>query len=150
MGNTGDKGTGKSEKITITLCEGRLTEEEIQKVIKDVDTFADKDKKVEDRGHAENAFDGSPHTMKSATEGYGENKGLSEKIEGQEKEKVLNAINEPWQSPTSRRGASARRRSFTSGQQLGLKLGTLSEIGSGRALRRRGMRRGGDGKRLRS
>merc|ERR1712080_87903 len=35
-----DKGTGKAEKITITNDKGRLTEEEIEKMIKDAETYA--------------------------------------------------------------------------------------------------------------
>merc|ERR1719327_667126 len=90
--NAEDKGTGKSEKITITNDKGRLTEEEIEKMIKDAETYADEDKKVKERVDAKNAFDGYLHSMKSATEGSGENKGLSEKMEEEEKEKVLDAI----------------------------------------------------------
>merc|ERR1711868_197905 len=42
-----DKGTGKSEKITITNDKGRLTEEQIEKMIKDAEMFADEEKEVE-------------------------------------------------------------------------------------------------------
>ena len=56
--NAENRGTGKSEKITITNDKGRLTEEEIEKVIKNADTYADGDKKVKERVHAKNAFDG--------------------------------------------------------------------------------------------
>merc|ERR1712093_571028 len=87
-----DKGTGKKESITITNDKGRLTEEQIEKMIQDAETFADEDKKVKERVDAKNAFDGYLHSMKSATEGSGENKGLSEKMEEEEKEKVLDAI----------------------------------------------------------
>merc|ERR1711902_369381 len=74
-----DKGTGKEEKITITNDKGRLTEEQI-------------DKKIKERVDAKNAFDGYIHSMKSATEGSGENKGLSEKMDSDEKEKILDAL----------------------------------------------------------
>merc|ERR1712178_174489 len=53
-----DKGTGKSEKITITNDKGRLTEEQIEKMIKEAEQFADEDKKVKERVDAKNAFDG--------------------------------------------------------------------------------------------
>merc|ERR1711971_1295355 len=82
-----DKGTGKSEKITITNDKGRLTEEQIEKMIKEAEQFADEDKKVKERIDAKNAFDGYIHSMRSATEGSGDNKGLSEKMESEEKEK---------------------------------------------------------------
>merc|ERR1719454_2596195 len=90
--NAEDKGTGKSEKITITNDKGRLTEEEIEKMIKDAETYADEDKKVKERVDAKNAMDGYLHSMKSATEGSGENKGLSEKMEEEEKEKIMDAL----------------------------------------------------------
>merc|ERR1711988_1165291 len=68
-----DKATGKSEKITITNDKGRLTEEQIEKMIKEAEQFADEDKKVKERVDAKNAFDGYLHSMKSAVEGSGEN-----------------------------------------------------------------------------
>merc|ERR1712003_512925 len=76
-----DKGTGKSEKITITNDKGRLTEEQIEKMIKEAEQFADEDKKVKERVDAKNAFDGYLHSMRGAAEGSGENKGLSEKLD---------------------------------------------------------------------
>ena len=87
-----DKGTGKSEKIVITNDKGRLTEEQIEKMIKDAEQFADEDKKVKERVDAKNAFDGYMHSMRTATEGSGENKGLSEKMDSDEKEKILDAL----------------------------------------------------------
>jgi len=87
-----DKGTGKSEKITITNDKGRLTEEQIEKMIKEAEQFADEDKKVKERVDAKNSMDGYIHSMRSATEGSGENKGLSEKMDSDEKEKILDAL----------------------------------------------------------
>jgi len=87
-----DKGTGKSEKITITNDKGRLTEEQIEKMIKEAEQFADEDKKVKERVDAKNAFDGYIHSMRSATEGSGDNKGLSEKMDSDEKEKIMDAL----------------------------------------------------------
>merc|ERR1711896_55356 len=66
-----DKGTGKSEKITITNDKGRLTEDQIEKMIKEAEQFADEDKKVKERVDAKNAFDGYLHSMRSATGGEG-------------------------------------------------------------------------------
>merc|ERR1711896_80691 len=87
-----DKATGKSEKITITNDKGRLTEEQIEKMIKEAEQFADEDKKVKERVDAKNAFDGYLHSMRSAVEGSGDNKGLSEKLDSDEKEKILDAL----------------------------------------------------------
>merc|ERR1712230_214103 len=75
-----DKGTGKKEKITITNDKGRLTEEQIEKMIKEAEQFAEEDRKVKERVDAKNVFDGYLHSMRSAVEGSGDNKGLSEKL----------------------------------------------------------------------
>merc|ERR1712238_216376 len=40
-----DKGTGKAEKITITAEKGRLSEDEIERMVKEAEEFADEDKK---------------------------------------------------------------------------------------------------------
>merc|ERR1712159_320323 len=86
-----DKGTGKSEKITITNDKGRLTEEQIEKMIKEAEQFADEDKKVKERIDAKNAFDGYLHSLKGAIEG-GEGKGLGDKMDEDDKEKVKEAL----------------------------------------------------------
>merc|ERR1712118_469984 len=71
---------------------GRLTEEQIEKMIKEAEQFADEDKKVKERVDAKNAFDGYLHSMRSAVEGSGDNKGLSEKLDSDEKEKIQDAL----------------------------------------------------------
>lgn len=52
------------------------------------------DKMVKERVDAKNAFDGYIHSMRSTTEGSGDNKGLSEKMDSEEKETVLEALKE--------------------------------------------------------
>merc|ERR1719372_930 len=44
-----DKGTGKAEKITITNDKGRLTQEEIDRMVQEAEEFADEDKKVREK-----------------------------------------------------------------------------------------------------
>merc|ERR1712096_293843 len=80
------------EKITITNDKGRLTEEQIEKMIKEAEEFAEEDKLVKEKVDARNAFDNYLHSMKSAVEGQGENKGLGEKMDEDEKETVDDAI----------------------------------------------------------
>merc|ERR1711912_197222 len=84
-----DKGTGKSEKITITNDKGRLTEEEIERMVREAEEFADEDKKVKERIDAKNAFDGYLHSLKSAVEGS-----LADKIDEEDKEKVKEAMDD--------------------------------------------------------
>merc|ERR1712118_649233 len=81
-----DKGTGNAEKITITNDKGRLTEEEIEKMIREAEEFVEEDKLAKERTDARNAFDGYIHSMKSAIEGSGE------KMDEDEKETIDDAI----------------------------------------------------------
>merc|ERR1719484_444828 len=76
-----DKGTGASEKITITNDKGRLTEEEIEKMIREAEEFAEEDKLAKERIDARNAVEGS-----------GDNKGLGDKMDEDEKETIDDAI----------------------------------------------------------
>merc|ERR1711975_13442 len=82
-----DKGTGKSEKITITNDKGRMTEEEIEKMIREAEEFAEEDKLAKERIDARNAFDGYIHSMKSAVDGSGDNPGMGDKMDEDTKEK---------------------------------------------------------------
>jgi len=84
-----DKGTGKKESITITNDKGRLSEEQIEKMVADAEKFADEDKKVKERVDAKNAFDNYLHSMTSAVEGS-----LKEKLDDEDKEAVTEAVKE--------------------------------------------------------
>eukprot|EP00918_Siedleckia_nematoides_P041634 GHVU01090593.1.p2 GENE.GHVU01090593.1~~GHVU01090593.1.p2 ORF type:complete len:343 (+),score=105.16 GHVU01090593.1:1801-2829(+) len=90
-----DKGTGKSEKITITNDKGRLTPEDIEKMIKDAEKFADEDKKTQERVSSKNAFDGYLHSMKSSVEDKDK---LGAKIDEDQKHTILEAVKqgEDW------------------------------------------------------
>merc|ERR1712185_620405 len=61
-------------------------------MIKEAEQYADEDKKVKERVDAKNSFDGYLHSMRNAAEGSGENKGLSEKLDSEEKEKIMDAL----------------------------------------------------------
>merc|ERR1711881_825967 len=61
-------------------------------MIREAEQFADEDKKVKERVDAKNAVDGYLHSMRGAAEGSGGNKGLSEKLDSEEKEKIMDAI----------------------------------------------------------
>ena len=63
-----DKGTGKENKITIQANSG-LTEEEIQRMVKDAEANADEDHRMAELALARNSADGLVHsTRKSMTE----------------------------------------------------------------------------------
>ena len=80
-----DKGTGKENKITIKANSG-LSEEEIQKMVKDAELNAEEDKKVKEMAEARNQGDALVHSTKKSLTEYGD------KLEAGEKEKIEAAI----------------------------------------------------------
>jgi heat shock protein 5 len=87
-----DKGTGKSEKITITADKGRLSQEEIERMVREAEEFADEDKKVKARIDAKNGLESYLYNLKNTLED--EEKGISEKIEAAEKSELVSLIDE--------------------------------------------------------
>jgi len=85
-----DKGTGKSEKITITAEKGRLSQDEIERMVKEAEEFADEDKKVKDKIDARNGLESYCYNLKNQLED-GE-KGIADKIESDDKEAIEKAV----------------------------------------------------------
>jgi molecular chaperone DnaK len=80
-----DKGTGKENKITIKANSG-LSEEEIQKMVKDAELNAADDKKKLELVQARNQGEASVHSVKKNLTEYGD------KLEAGEKEKIEAAV----------------------------------------------------------
>merc|ERR1712085_151772 len=60
-----DKGTGKAEKITITAEKGRLSEEDIERMVREAEEYAEEDKKVKDRIDAKNGLESYLYNLKN-------------------------------------------------------------------------------------
>merc|ERR1712054_424443 len=60
-----DKGTGKKEKITITNDQNRLTPEDIERMIKDAETFAEDDAKMKERVESRNELESYAYSLKN-------------------------------------------------------------------------------------
>jgi len=58
------KATGRSNKITITNDKGRLSQADIDKMVKDAEMFAEDDKKVKDRIDAKNQLESFVYSMR--------------------------------------------------------------------------------------
>ncbi|KAK8502675.1 hypothetical protein V6N12_073163 [Hibiscus sabdariffa] len=86
-----DKGTGKSEKITITNDKGRLSQEEIERMVREAEEFAEEDKKVKERIDARNSLETYVYNMKNQ---INDKDKLADKLEADEKEKVETAVKE--------------------------------------------------------
>jgi molecular chaperone DnaK len=82
-----DKGTGKENKITIKANSG-LSEDEIQKMVKDAELNADEDKKKLEIIQSRNQGDGAMHSVKKSLTEFGD------KLEAGEKEKIEAALKE--------------------------------------------------------
>jgi molecular chaperone DnaK len=82
-----DKATGKENKITIKANSG-LTEEEIQKMVRDAEANAEEDKRLKEVAEAHNQGDALVHSTKKALTEYGD------KLDAGEKEKIDAAIKE--------------------------------------------------------
>lgn len=87
-----DKGTGKAEKITITADKGRLSPEDIERMVKEAEEFADEDKKVQGRINARNGLESYLYNLKNTLED--EEKGVSDKLEAAEKNELISLIDE--------------------------------------------------------
>lgn len=60
-----DKGTGNREKIVITNDQNRLTPDDIERMIKDAERFADDDKKLKERVEARNDLESYAYSLKN-------------------------------------------------------------------------------------
>merc|ERR1719407_276107 len=86
-----DKGTGKAEKITITNDKGRLNQDEIDRMVKEAEQFAEEDKKVKGKADAKNSLENYLYSMKNTVT---DEKKLGAKISEEDKEAVMNAVEE--------------------------------------------------------
>merc|ERR1712054_346345 len=86
-----DKGTGKAEKITITNDKGRLNQDEIERMVKEAEQFAEEDKKVKGKVEAKNSIENYLYSMKNTVT---DQKKLGEKISEEDKKTVLDAVEE--------------------------------------------------------
>merc|ERR1719277_2279252 len=87
-----DKGTGKAEKITITNDKGRLSEEQIEKMIKEAEEFSEEDKKVREKIEARNQLENYVYSMKNTLSDS--EKGVADKIGDDDKETIEKALEE--------------------------------------------------------
>jgi heat shock protein 5 len=85
-----DKATGKSEKITITAEKGRLTEEEIERMINEAEMYKDQDELAKKLIDARNGLEGYCYQMKNTLNDA--EKGIKDKLDASQVEEIENAI----------------------------------------------------------
>ncbi|EEP76311.1 heat shock protein 70 [Uncinocarpus reesii 1704] len=87
----GDKGTGKAESITITNDKGRLSQEEIDRMVEEAAKFADEDKAMKAKIEARNGLENYAFSLKNQVN---DKDGLGGKIDEDDKETILEAVKE--------------------------------------------------------
>jgi molecular chaperone DnaK len=73
-----DKATGKENKITIKASSG-LTEDEIQRMVRDAEAHAAEDRKLMEAVQARNSLDALVHSVQKSVSEYGDKVGADEK-----------------------------------------------------------------------
>jgi len=86
-----DKGTGNKEKITITNDQNRLTPEDIEKMIKDSEAYADEDNKLKAKVESRNELESYAYSLKNQ---INDKEKLGAKIEAGDKEKIEEILDE--------------------------------------------------------
>ena len=87
-----DKGTGKSESITITAEKGRLNEDEIQRMVEEAEMYAKEDEAARERVDKKNALESYCYSLKNTLSD--KEKGVADKISEEDKEKIEDAVKE--------------------------------------------------------
>jgi len=82
-----DKATGKENKITIKANSG-LSEDEIQRMVKDAESHAEEDRKLMEVVQARNGLDALVHSVRKSLSEYGE------KVGGEERGRIEAALND--------------------------------------------------------
>jgi len=85
-----DKSTGKESKITITNDKGRLSKEEIERMVNDAEKYRNEDEQQKERITAKNALESYCFNMKSTVE----DDKMKDKISETEKQQILDKCNE--------------------------------------------------------
>uniref|UniRef100_A0A8C5HKE0 Heat shock protein 70 n=1 Tax=Gouania willdenowi TaxID=441366 RepID=A0A8C5HKE0_GOUWI len=85
-----DKSTGKENKITITNDKGRLSKEDIERMVQEAEQYKAEDDVQRDKVSAKNGLESYAFNMKSTVE----DEKLAGKISDEDKQKILDKCNE--------------------------------------------------------
>ena len=124
-----DKGTGKENKITIKANSG-LSDEEINRMVKDAEAHAEEDKKAHELVEARNQCDAMVHSVKKALTDHGD------KMDADEKAKIEAALKDAEEAMKSNDKAEIEAKSQalgTASQKLGEKIYAESQQAAGGA-----------------
>jgi len=97
-----DKTTGNKNKITITNDKGRLSKEEIEKMVKDAEKYKNDDEKAREKVEAKNGLENYAYTLKNTLR----DEKLAGKIDGGDKSTLEAAIEDAIKWLDNNQGAS--------------------------------------------
>ncbi|KAJ6127201.1 Endoplasmic reticulum chaperone BiP [Penicillium sp. IBT 18751x] len=86
-----DKGTGKAESITITNDKGRLSQEEIDRMVAEAEEYAEEDKAMKNKIEARNGLENYAFSLKNQAN---DENGLGGQIDEDDKQTILDAVKE--------------------------------------------------------
>lgn len=99
-----DKGTGNKQKITITNDQNRLNPDDIERMIKEAEQFAEDDKLVKERVEARNELESFAYSLKNQ---IGDKEKLGGKLSDDDKETIEKAVTEKIEWLEGHQDASA-------------------------------------------
>ena len=85
--SAGDKGTGKTQSLTITSEKGRLSEEEIERMVREAEEFADQDDAEKAKVQARNELEAYLYNLKNSM-----TDSLEGKLADEDKETLSKAV----------------------------------------------------------
>eukprot|EP01123_Difflugia_compressa_P008236 TRINITY_DN23_c0_g2_i7.p1 TRINITY_DN23_c0_g2~~TRINITY_DN23_c0_g2_i7.p1 ORF type:complete len:235 (-),score=89.05 TRINITY_DN23_c0_g2_i7:88-714(-) len=83
-----DKTTGKSERITITNDKGRLSAEQIEKMVNDAEKYKADDQKQKERIEAKNGLENYAYTIRTSIA----DEAVASKLDASDKKKLTDAV----------------------------------------------------------
>jgi len=86
-----EQGTGKQESISITNDKGRLTKEEIERMVADAEKFADEDKVIKEKIDAKHQLENYIYQMRNQIE---DSEKLADKIDEDDKNSIAEALSD--------------------------------------------------------
>ncbi|KAH7639946.1 sar s 28 [Dermatophagoides farinae] len=85
-----DKSTGKQNKITITNDKGRLSKDDIERMVKEAESYKEEDDKQRDRIAAKNSLEGYAFQMKATLD----EEAIKSKVSEEDRKKILDKVDE--------------------------------------------------------
>lgn len=86
-----DKSSGKREEITITNDKGRLSEEEIERMVREAAEFEEEDRKIREQVEAKNSLESTAYSLRNQ---INDKEKLGGKLDSEEKKLIEDAVKE--------------------------------------------------------